>query len=1409
MHSIRSKITAITIAAILTSVLSVLGAGYFTIKAENDRSSTQIMNLVSTKVQQSMDDYLNSIEQSVELLSSLASDNLDAVALVEGGVAGKAAETAAQSPEQAAQLDARLAEYCDRLLDVFGSVAAQTSGVMAYYYCLSPEVSRTQHGFYYCHVGKSGFVAQPPLDAGQLDPEEDGSDIWYTATVRRGRPSWIGPYTSRYQGDTLTCSYAVPIYKAGVLVGVMGMDIPFETLTEQVSAIRVYGSGYACLLDEDARVLYHPEIAYGEPMDRLDQATADRVFQQRTNGDALLLYQVDGQRRQMSFSTLSNGMKLAIVAPRSEILSPWIQLTRAILLITVVIVAVFSMILLLMVRIIIRPLQRLTAASKRLANEDYDVELSYGGKDEVGTLTQAFMQMRNHVKLYVDDLNRRIYTDPMTNLPNMRHFFKLAQSARDRMVGEGKHTALLYFNLIGMKFYNRQHGFEEGDKLICDIAAVLVCHYGRQYVSHFNQDHFAAVTDEEGLEDTLRQVLAECENANGGKSLPVLVGIYQDSLGEVDVNAACDRAKYASDRLKGAYASGWRYFDREMLDGMLNNNYIIHHLDQALAEGWIKVYYQPIIRAANGRVCDEEALARWIDPEKGFLSPGQFIPVLEDAKLIYKLDLYMAEQILEKMKRQAEAGLYVVPQSVNLSRVDFEVCDIVEEIRRRVDDAGIDRDKLTIEITESVIGSNFAMMKAQVERFQALGFQVWMDDFGSGYSSLDVLQSIHFDLIKLDMRFMQQFDNSDKSRIILTELIKMAIGLGIDTVCEGVERQDQVDFLREVGCSKLQGFYFCKPIPPEEIVERNRKGIQIGYENPNESDYYASIGRVNLYDLSTVSAADDNSYDHYFDTLPMAILESGTTQTRITRCNRSYRDFMERTFGILQIGTAIPYDDSDDGPGAAFKHAMQQCGPEKPLVFMNEELAGGATVHALIRHIAVNPVTGITACAVAVLGISDESDRGVTYTHIAQALSADYINLYYVNMETDQFSEYAPDPANAGLAVERRGENFFNQSRDDALRVIFEGDREAFLAAFTKQNVADAIDRDGAFTLTYRLLVEGKPKYVNMKAVRMSASDKHIIIGVNNVDAQMKQREALDRMREEQTTYARITALTGDFIAIYTVDPVTDHYVQYSASQSYEGLQLSREGEDFFAASQADSARTIFEEDLPLLRASFTKENVLRTIQESGLYTLQYRLMIEGVPQYVILRAALVEEKDGAHLIIGVDNIDAQVRREQEYEHSLSLARNTANLDALTGVKNRAAYADQEARLNAQIAQGQPLEFAVTVFEVPGLRDIQAAQGQAASEVWLKRACSVICTTFKHSPVFRIGEASFIALSKGHDFQNIDALTTRIADISRENAAAGDVIIACGAARFEGDQNVASILRRAEANISRPAQPES
>ena len=846
----------------------------------------------------------------------------------------------------------------------------------------------------------------------------------------------------------------------------------------------------------------------------------------------------------------------------------------------------------------------------------------------------------------------RTVFDHLTGLPAMTYFFELAEAGRKRIREQGKNVAFLFLNLNGMKFFNHKYGFSEGDKLLKAMARLLTENFSNENCSRFAQDHFAVYTDAEDIETRIEKFLNDCEQVNNGNNLPVRVGIFidrTDKEGETDVSGACDRAKAAANVNREVYRSGYRFFDEGLLTSYRHRQHILDNFERALREHWIKVFYQPIVRASNGRVCDEEALARWIDPEIGFLSPAEFIPVLEEAKLIYKLDLYVLEQILERLEDQKKRNLYFVPQSINLSRYDFESCDIVEEIRKRVDGAGVDRGMITIEVTESVIGTNFEYMKKQIERFRELGFSVWMDDFGSGYSSMDVLQSVQFDLIKFDMRFMQQFDQSEKSKIILMEMMRMTMSLGLDTVMEGVETEEQVDFLREIGCRKLQGYFFCKPIPYEDILERYKKGIQIGFENPEESAYYSTVGGINLYDLSVVAHEDQESMQQYFNTMPMAVVEEDGDDYRVIRCNKSYTEFIRRFYGQEPEEIRVHYEEDKTAPWHALLRQFRKCPEVGDCHFFTGMIHAKHVVHSFVRKVAKNPVNGKAAIVYVLLAMEDSTKQSqVSYMNIARALAADFFALYYVNLEDETFTEFRSDASEGDLAVERRGENFFEESRKDALEFIDERDRKYFRFKFTKENVIRSMDEHESFILTYRLLIDGVPTYVNMKAVRMRSDSKHIIIGVNNVDSQVRQKMALDRHLEEQATYARIAALTGDYICIYTVDPETEEYTEFSASKSYEELGLPKKGKDFFGQSIEDAHRTMYSSDAEKFEKVFTKENILSEIRNSGIFSMTYRLKLEGKPTYVNLRAGLVEEKDGPQLIVGILNTDAQVRRELE-----------------------------------------------------------------------------------------------------------------------------------------------------------------
>ncbi len=254
--------------------------------------------------------------------------------------------------------------------------------------------------------------------------------------------------------------------------------------------------------------------------------------------------------------------------------------------------------------------------------------------------------------------------------------------------------------------------------------------------------------------------------------------------------------------------------------------YVISHIDEAIETGWIKVFYQPVIRAITKQLCSVESLARWIDPEIGFLSPDKFIGVLEENRLIHKLDCFIVEQVCRDISERMEKDLPVVPVSVNFSRLDFQMRDMLEVVETNVRKCNIPRDFLHVEITESMIASDEELMSKIITDFRDAGYEIWMDDFGSGYSSLNLLKDYQFDLLKMDMRFLSSF--SDKARSIVRSAITLAKNINVRTLAEGVETEEQFNFLWETGCGRIQGYFFGKPEPKDDMFAHiKEKGIEV------------------------------------------------------------------------------------------------------------------------------------------------------------------------------------------------------------------------------------------------------------------------------------------------------------------------------------------------------------------------------------------------------------------------------------------------------------------------------------------------------------------------------------------------------------------------------------------------------
>ena len=432
--------------------------------------------------------------------------------------------------------------------------------------------------------------------------------------------------------------------------------------------------------------------------------------------------------------------------------------------------------------------------------------------------------------------------DHLTNLPDMQGFLEIIPAARAKILDNGGIPAVVFFDLDGMKVYNSSYGLAAGDRLLRAFAEILRHHYGTSYCGRFNADHFIAITAVEGLEDTLERIFIALADVDMEQTLPVSVGIYRYVHDDITPIDACDRAKIACDA-NSSYGSGYTWFDDTMGHTYMKQAYILSHLEQAMEEGWIQPCFQPVVRTLSNRLCGCEVLARWNDPKYGFISPGEFIPVLESSALSWKLDRFIAQKAMEMLRDRMNAGKPVVPISINVSRADFDVTDPVSSIVNMMDEMGLDRALVKVEITESTLMNDKELMRKALDRLHAAGLEVWMDDFGSGFSSLNVLKEFDFDEIKIDMVFLKNLD--DRGKKIITSVVRMAKQLGIHTLAEGVETEEHYNFLRDIGCEKLQGYYFSKPVFYNELDDiLKKKGVD--FENHEQCMLYEKVGFKDL-----------------------------------------------------------------------------------------------------------------------------------------------------------------------------------------------------------------------------------------------------------------------------------------------------------------------------------------------------------------------------------------------------------------------------------------------------------------------------------------------------------------------------------------------------------------------------------
>ena len=516
--------------------------------------------------------------------------------------------------------------------------------------------------------------------------------------------------------------------------------------------------------------------------------------------------------------------------------------------------------------------------------------------------------------------------DAATGLLGKEAFFDEA-AAYLRHSG-ARDVSIVCFDVDHFKLFNDLHGLDCGDELLRYLGRALALRFspdGAQPLARLAADTFALCATgirPERVERILVDISSECPN---GIDAIVRAGVYRIEDPASPVSIMCDRAVIALRTVKGSYFDRVALYDPGMREALVLEREVVAGVESALREDRIELFLQPKCNIRTGKIVGAEALARWRHPERGIVAPGEFIPLIERNGLVRSLDLRVWEKTAAWIRGLIDEGVQPVPVSVNVSRADIYLVDVAAELHALVERYGIEPSLIEVEITESAYSERPDRIVAAFDELAERGFTVLMDDFGSGYSSLNMLKDINVDVLKIDMRFLDRDDR--RSKDIMESVIRMARWLDLPVIAEGVETREQVNFLLDVGCSYAQGYYYARPMEAAAFEALLTDGSKVQHEQCALQDARRPI--LDFRDLLHENTISDRMLSSIIGSVALYSYADG--DLRLIRGNEAYRRLIatlgEGVNGAEEGGSLLPFvhDEDRDALVAAAEETVRSC----------------------------------------------------------------------------------------------------------------------------------------------------------------------------------------------------------------------------------------------------------------------------------------------------------------------------------------------------------------------------------------------------------------------------------------------------------------------------------------------------
>ena len=501
-----------------------------------------------------------------------------------------------------------------------------------------------------------------------------------------------------------------------------------------------------------------------------------------------------------------------------------------------------SLLLLKLRESITNPIQHLSRLMNSvIQKDDYSIRSDNVSSDEIGTLSQGFNKMLAHIQVNDEKLayelserykaekhlDKLAYYDVVTDLPN-RHFFHdhLERTVENAITTKRK-MALLFLDLDNFKIVNDTLGHKTGDLLLQQSSARL-SNVLRQndYICRIGGDEFAIIIEKISNIDDISIVAEKCIEAlsnpfvfdGNNFYIGVSIGISvcpDDSITANELLVNADMAMYDA---KARGKNNYQYYNQSMNDTHSRKYQLENDLRNAINENQLELYYQPLCDSKTGMMTAVEALMRWHHPEKGLISPDEFIPIAEETGLILPLGDWLIETAFTQCKILINAGMKDISMAINISAIQIREDAFVSKISRALDTYGVAAERIEFELTETILMDDSEIVIDKVDQLKAIGVQVSIDDFGTGFSSMNYLKSFPISKLKIDKSFISGLPESQEDIVITRAIIAMAHGMGLKVVAEGVEHGDQVELLHKLDCDLFQGYHFARPMTLDDLL---------------------------------------------------------------------------------------------------------------------------------------------------------------------------------------------------------------------------------------------------------------------------------------------------------------------------------------------------------------------------------------------------------------------------------------------------------------------------------------------------------------------------------------------------------------------------------------------------------------